>query len=237
MHKYLIHTAIALSMICMCSISTAAEPLFGYIKGRVSVNPGQSRTGWLISFFDANEGPSPFTLEYWRKSDYREHTDADGIFSKQLPEGEYYIVALKKAKGNISGNPEEKDLIYPHGNDKKQKKYTVTAGKTTDIGIISSAVPFQKKWAPQGKTGIKGNVLDANGKPLEGKNVYFYPKFGKEIPLYGADNKTDKNGAYLVRVPEGGNYYLIVSGYRHPVAVLVKTGEITKGVEIRVPEM
>ncbi len=231
MNKYLMCSVIALSLFLIIGLSAAEEAGYGHIKGRIAVEGEESAYGWLIKFFNAVTGPSPFTLEYWRISDFRERTDEFGGFLKELPEGEYYIVALKRSADN-SGNPKVGDLIYPRADDIEQKRITVLAGETTDIGVISDAVPFRKEWAAQGRTGIEGRVLDNDGKPLVNESVRVYTKPGMEKPSFAADNKTDDDGKFVLRLPEGGEYYFIVRGYRVPDPVTVKTGEMTGGVKI-----
>ena len=101
-----------------------------------------------------------------------------------------------------------------------------------DIAIISGAVPFRKEWAVQVKTGIEGTVLDAEGKPVEGVLVFAALRPEVEIPLY-ASRDTDKDGKYVIGLPEGGQYYVSVWKEK-PITVTVKRGEITKGIDISV---
>lgn len=225
-----------IGLFLMLGVVAAEESGYGHITGSVGTTGGQGPTDWTLSIFDAKAGPSPYTLEYWRVPEYVIRAADDGSFSIRLPEGAYYMVALKKRAKSKAGNPEEGDLIFPPGNEKDPLQYVVRAGETIHADVISKAVPFRKEWAAQGKTGIEGAILDRQGNPVKGAKVFAHQTPGKEIPLFVSDNITGEDGKYIVRVPEGGQYYLIVKKYRNPDAVTVKTGEMTKGIDVRLPE-
>lgn len=217
---------------------TAQETREGYITGKIMAGGGEAISGWRLRFFDMKTGPTPFTHEYWRVPDYIVRSADDGSFSARLPEGTYLLIVIKERAGKKHGLPEEGDFIYPPMDEREPMPYIVRAGETTDIGVISGAVPFKKEWAAQGKTGIEGAILDVNGKPVEGELVFAAPTPGAESPLF-VSSSTGKDGKYILKVSEGGRYYLSVRGYRHPIAVTVKTGEITRGIDInltRTPE-
>jgi hypothetical protein len=130
----------------------------------------------------------------------------------------------------------------------------VSLSKVRDdhIGTIAEAAPFKRAVEHgDGVTTIEGVVRDPEGKAVRGAVVFCYnkpPARGK--PLFVSD-KTGDDGKYILRVSEGGKYYLkvrdvygggppkggeIVGAYWQgvPVEASVKTGEITKGVDIRV---
>ncbi len=237
MRKYLFYAIINIVFLFTCSIAIANDIKYGNITGVVDAGDEESAEKWLVMFYDADAGPAPITTEYWRALDYSKRTSENGSFTAQLPEGKYYVVALKKSSAS-SGNPHMGDLIYPPGNIRERMQYIVKAGETTDIGVITGAVPFKEEWFAQGKTGVEGFVLDDNGKPLEGLRIRVYTKPKKKIPHYIADRPSDANGKFTIRVPEGGEYYLKMWdkknpwGYAIPDAVTVKTGEMTKGVKV-----
>jgi hypothetical protein len=232
MKQWMVLTFLAFCLIGIVSAVTAQEKREGFITGKVVAQRGTEVSGWTIRFFDMNAGPTPFTREYGRVPDYIVRSGDDGVFSAKLREGIYHVVALQKAPGKRSRPPEAGDLIYPPMDGRELQPYNVKAGETIDIGAISGAVPFRKEWVVQVKTGIEGTVLDIEGKPVEGVMVFAAPAPGVEIPLY-ASGDTGKDGKYILGVPEGGRYYVNV--WREaPLAVAVKKGQITRGVDIRV---
>jgi hypothetical protein len=185
---------------------------------------------WRVRFYDAQAGPTPFTTEYGRVPDFIVRSEDDGGFTAKLPEGIYHMMALKKGPGKRLGPAEEGDLMYPPLGSTDPEPYVVKAGETTDIGVISGAVPFKKEWDVQAKTGIEGKVLDKEGKPVEGVLVFAALRPDVEIPLY-ASRVTDKDGKYVIGLPDGGQYYVSVWKEK-PLTVTVKRGEITQGIKI-----
>lgn len=78
------------------------------------------------------------------------------------------------------------------------------------------------------------SFFDQTGKPIKGKLVIASPSETMGQPLFLSDSRTGKNGEYIVRVPEGGIYYVRVKGQQQPVVnTTVMGGEVTKGVNIR----
>jgi len=189
-------------------------------------------SGGTVNFFEATL-PSPFTGEFWRYPDYFEILPEDGSFSLELPAGAYYMMAVKNIARHKPGPPEAGDLIYPAGDNKTPRTYIVRAGETTDIGVISDAVPFKKEWLVKGRTGIEGFVLDWDGKPYEGVLVLASDDAAMKRTLFVSDSRTGKNGNYILRVPQGGRYYLRVKGQKDIILpVTVIEGEMTKGVAV-----
>jgi len=219
----------------MVSVATAQKKGEGYITGKMVTTGGEAMSGWRIRFFDT-AGPSPFTHEYWRVPDYIVRSADDGSFSARLPEGTYYMETINKVDEKKFSPPEEGYLIYPPMDAGETKTYRVKAGETTNIGLISGAVPFKKEWAARGKTGIEGVVLDMQGNPVERVLVFASHTPTMDDPLFVSDRETGTDGKYVLRVPERGQYYLSVHltimGEK-PIAVTVNTGEMTKGVDLR----
>ncbi len=227
----------------------------GAISGQLMIKNGGPMSGGSVFIFNDATGPPPSKEKYWRVPDYIAPIDNDGRFSVELPEGKYYLGAIKRIseKKNI-GPPEEGDFFFAGADEKGMPKaYIIKKGEGTDIGVISEAVPFKRAIVKlrNGITAIEGTVLDTDGKPVEGALVFAYTTptmVGK--PIF-ASEKTGKDGKYILRVHEGGKYYLkvrdiygggppvsgaIIGGYGQeaPVAVAVKTGESTKGIDINV---
>jgi hypothetical protein len=178
-----------------------------------------------------------------------------GVFSLELPPGKYYLGALKRisAEKNV-GPPAEGDyFLRAQDTTGDPKAFIVRKGETTDIGTIADASPFKRSVVnySEGITTIEGVVRDSEGKAVMGAVVFAYNKpAARGKPLFVSD-KTGNDGKYILRVSEGGKYYLkvrdvygggppkggeIVGTYWQgvPVEASVKTGEITRGVAIQI---
>jgi hypothetical protein len=217
----------------LLNIATAQGSGDGLVTGRILTIDGKPLSGGGIYFFDTT-GASPFTHEYWRLAEYSAPLGDDGSFSTPIPAGTYYVMARKKNDPERIGPPQKGDLIYPPSDGREPKPCVVKASETMDMGTISEAVPLNEDWAIQGKTGIAGTVLDANGKPVEGRSVIasVSPSVGQL--RFSALRRSGKDGKYVIMVPEDGQYYLVVMGRRDSLtSSAVTTGQKTEGVDIR----
>ena len=234
MRRWIFLVSFVFCLLLVASGVTALEKGTGIITGKIMSAGGEALSGGYVKFFDAAKGYSPFTHEYWRSADYYFRIEDDGSFSAALPEGDYYLMAVKMKKGKKAAcPPEEGDFVYPPF-EGTQETYAVKSGETKDLNLISRAVPFKKEWSANGKTGIQGIVLDNNGKPLEGKLVIAFDADFSEKPFFSSDSRTDRDGAYVLRTPEGGKFNVRVMGYKQPVVTAtVQTGKITEGIDIK----
>ena len=226
----------------------------GTISGQLMIKDDVPMSGGRVFFFKDTSGPPPSQEKYWRVPDYIVDIDNNGRFSAVLSEGKYYLGAVKTISGEKIGPPKEGDIFYAGVDERgKQKTYIINQGQETDLGVITGAVPFKRSVVKftDGITAIEGTVLDIEGKPVEGALVFAFltpSRIGK--PLF-ASERTGKDGRYIIRVHEGGNYYLkarslyggglpktgeIIGdfGEKGPVAVNVKNGEKLRGVDIKV---
>lgn len=235
MKRWLCLISFGLCLVALTGNVPALEAGQGIVQGKVTGKAGESLSGGTVRFFDMAIGPSPFTHEYWRHPDYFFPIADDGSFSAEIPEGTYSFSAVKMVPGKRAGcPPEEGDFIYPPW-DGTQKSFSVRAGETTDLGVIAGAVAFRKEWAAAGKSGIAGILLDADGRPVDGKIVIASATASMERPYFVSDRRTGSNGAYTLRVPEGGMYHVRVMGYRQPIVpAAVQTGKITRGIDIMI---
>ncbi len=226
----------------------------GAIAGQLMTKGGNPLSGGQVFFFNDASGPPPSAEKYWRIPDYVTRIDENGKFSIELPEGKYYLGAIKRVSGEKIGPPKEGDYFFASTDDKGlPKTYLVRNGVKNDIGKITEALPFQKTAVNVGVeiTAIEGTILDAEGRPVEGAIVFAYrvsTMVGK--PLF-ASERTGKDGHYTLRVYDNGNYYLRVRsvygggppaigevigvyGEKDPVAVSTRRGEKVRGVNISV---
>jgi len=224
----------------------------GQVSGALFTKEGAPMNGGLVYFF-TRTGPLPDPERYWRVPDFMAEIGEKGEFSLELLEGEYYIGAIKRAAGKTeNGPPEIGDLFYK-GVDAngKPSSFIVKKGERTDLGAIRGAVPFKGLPAGNKISAIKGKVITPNGKPVKGALVFAFltPSImGK--PAF-ASYRTGKDGTYVLRVDEGGSFFLrardiygggppvtgaLIGNYggETPQPVVVITGKMTKGINITV---
>lgn len=257
MRKF-VFIAIAVFLLCVpvaLSISHAEDMNTGTISGQLMIKDGAPMSGGLVFLFSVQK-PLPSYDKYWRIPDFVIKMDDKGSFKADVLTGTYCLGAIKRAgmKTQI-GPPVEGDYFFISQDGKgSPKKYTVQEGKTLDIGVIAEALPYKKSVVKEGITAIEGHVFDTDGSPVEGAIVFAsltQTIIGK--PLF-ASEKTAKDGKYLLRVHEGGVYYLItrnVYGGGPPMAgevlsthseksseldlikITVNTGEIKREVDLK----
>jgi len=238
----------------MCVAAPAQEVKKGTITGRIMIKGNGPMAGGMVFVFNDASGPPPSRDKYWRVPDNMVKIDAEGRFSADLPAGKYYLGAKKATAGKDIGPPEEGDLFYAFSEQKGMPKaYTVEEGKKIDVGVIAEATPFRKGSVKydDGITAIEGVIIDGENKPVQGALVFaFLTPSMVGRPLF-ASERTGQDGKYILRVYEGGSYYLRVRslygggppaageiigsyGMEEPVAVAVKSGEKVKDITIKV---
>jgi hypothetical protein len=244
---------ILLLMLIFCVEVTvfADEVKTGILSGTVMIKDGVPMANGVVFIFNSASGPSPSSNMYWRVPDEIVKTDAEGKFLAKLADGTYYIGAIKRKAGEDIGPPREGDMFLPFHGEGSPKAHIVANGSATDLGIITGAYPFKKSSIKtnEGVTAIEGKVTDSSGKPVQHAFVFAFQTpsmVGK--PLFVSE-RTGKNGKYILRVHQGGDYFLKIRntygggamkageimgsyGQENPVAVTAKTGETVKGINI-----
>ncbi len=237
------------------ALTGASAQETGRMVGRVLTEDGKPMSGGSVFFFNDSTGPPPSQEKYWRVPDAVAPIDEEGRFSVELLPGRYFIGAMKRISGEKNiGPPGEGDYFLKEGKVRnKPKKFIVRHGETNDIGTIAEGAPFKRAMVKYRDeiTAIQGIVHDTEGKPVEGVVVFGYRESAaRGRPLFASD-KTDKRGEYILRVSEGGKYYLKVrDGYGSgppkngeissnywqgvPVEASATTRETTQGVDISV---
>lgn len=244
---------VAAVLFCMSTAVFAEDVRTGTITGKMMVKNGGPLANGVVFFFNEASGPPPSPEKYWRVPDEIVGTDGEGNFKAVLVEGKYYLGASKRKSGQEVGPPQEGDYFLPVMEEKGvSKAFRVDKGKMADIGTIAEAVPFSRATIKTKNdiTAIEGTITDAEGKPLERAMVFAFltpAMVGK--PLFVSE-RTGKDGKYLLRVNQGGGYYLkirdvygggapkvgeIMGGYGQdkPMPVTVKTGTTVKGIDIK----
>lgn len=238
--------------------ASAQEIGKGKIAGKLMLEDGSPMSGGSVFFFNDATGPRPSEERYWRVPDAVAPIGDGGRFSMELLPGKYYLGAMKRISDEKNVGPPGEGDYFLKGQDAmgNPKPFFVKKSETTDIGTIAGGAPFKRAVVKYGEgiTWIEGVVRDPDGKPVEGAAVFGYKKSAaRGRPLFASD-KTGKDGKYLLRVDAGGKYYLkvrdvygggppvngaIVGNYwqEGPVEASVRTGEVTKGVDIKVTRL
>lgn len=220
----------------------------GTLSGQVIEKGGGPLHDGMVFFFNSAEGPAPSSTHYWRLPSEAFRIDKNGRFTAELIEGQYYLGAMKKLSGELFGPPAEGDLFFISQDEQgKPKLHSVKKQETRDLGILA-AIPFRRsQLAKEGITSIAGVVKDADGRPMEGVLVFAFVTQSMVGRPYFVSDKTDADGRYLMRVHEGGKYFLRVRGnygggppaagepmgvYGEREPVTVKTDEHLKGIDI-----
>ena len=185
----------------------------GTIYGQIKI-PGRTPTDLAMVFlFDAANGPPPSREKYWRVPDFIEALDKDGAFSLEVPEGTYYFIASKRAADSEMGPPQEGDYFYFNGDAKGNPlPLIVIKGTKLNVGVISGAYPYSRSMLlrDKGITMIEGVVQDTKGKPVQSVLVFAYTTAATQgRPLFVSE-RTDKDGKFILRVHDGGTFYLLV---------------------------
>lgn len=245
-------SVIILSLI-LCSSVFAADKIqaigTGSITGKIAVKEKGAMPGGTVFFFNEASGPPPSATKYWRVPTHAFELDENGGFNAVLPEGKYYMGATRKLSGEKLGPPQDGDFFFINQDEKGNPKlHTIMQAKPVDVGVISEAQIFNRKsLVTEGITSIQGTVFDAKGSPVEGMLVFaFSTPTMIGIPLYVSD-RSDKDGKYLLRLADGGTYYLRARAsygggppsaeqsmgiYKKGQPLIITAGEVKKGIDI-----
>lgn len=129
-------------------------------------------------------------------------TDAEGIYSIELPPGAYFLVAAKSAGESLSGLAKGDLFCYYGGNPVR-----VEPGRTVNVGF--NLVRVSDDPAPVLPQGVSGFVRDEKGEPLSGGTVYFYksPAEGfRGIPGFFA--RIGPDGSFRARLRKGSFFVI-----------------------------
>ena len=179
-------------------------------------------------------------------------TGPDGGFDIELPDGEYVVVARKRAGGEESGP------VVAGDNRSEFIEVTVEGGVVQMQISAPLKIGDQRSFsgdADVSNTGLSGRVLDSDGQPVEGARVHVYDHVQmSERPKYVSE-KTGPDGSYLIYLPAGGTYYLAArdkfggppklgdlygrydKGTIEPSAVVIKQGELLEDINITVTKV
>jgi hypothetical protein len=179
-------------------------------------------------------------------------TANDGKFDMELPDGDYVVVARKRAKGDETGP------VVAGDNRSEFIKVSVLGGVVEMQISAPLKIGDQRNFTGDidtTKTGLSGLVLNSDGQPVAEARVHVYDHVQmSERPKFVSE-KTGPDGRYLIYLPAGGTYYLAArdkfggppklgdlygrydKGTIEPSAVVVKEGQLLQQVDITVTKV
>ncbi len=106
----------------------------GTVTGKIMAGDTIPLSFGQVMFYDVAAGPPPLPNKYERIPDISKTIDAKGNFTVELPEGRYYVGAIKRLSGERFGPPQEGDYIVRILDEKgKPKEYHVKAGTLLEL--------------------------------------------------------------------------------------------------------
>lgn len=145
-------------------------------------------------------------------TDWVSHGSAeDGTYKLDLPPGEYYIGARKRANG-LNYGPLYRGDFYDHRY--AIKGITIRKGKYKNLDFelkeLKEPMFFQGLTAAEKvtDTGIRGKLLNENGEHIPGSFVMGYSDDDMQRAPDFASTLTDDDGNYTLYLPKGGRYWL-----------------------------
>ena len=234
----------------------SAEEGKGFIKGRALLPSGKPMQNALVLCYLKQNGPPPLPERYWRVPDAVVPVEADGKYTVELSEGEYYVGLIgRKSAELVPGPPLEGDiLILLKDKSEEPEIIKVSAGITVDTGVQKGSIYRKSARKNIKSTTVEGSVKLPDGKPVSGAFVFAFhsPERGSR-PVFASD-KTDRSGKYVLRVDGDGVFYLKardiygggkpqpgqlhgIYGGDEAAPVATKTGSKLKGIDIVVDQI
>jgi hypothetical protein len=183
------------------------------ISGQVMITGNTPMVNGMVLLFSKSMGPPPSKDKYWRVPDLISPTGVDGKFSLDVPEGTYYLQVTQKNPESETGPPKDSELFYFHADaEGNPRPLIITPGTRLNLGVLTGAYLFTPDMIQRDKgiTAVEGVVSDMEGKPVERALVFAHlSRAATGRPVFVSD-RTDKNGRYLLRLHDGGSFYLKV---------------------------
>lgn len=135
-------------------------------------------------------------------------TAADGGFLLDLPPGDYYLVARKRAGGGIAGPLRKGDAFGYYA----ANPVTVVPGRLARVAIPVTVLRLRNAPAYSGESTaaafVEGRILGRDGRPRRGVYAALYDNPDLlNRPVFLSD-VTGDDGRYRLPVPAPGTYYL-----------------------------
>ena len=181
------------------------------ISGQLMVGKTPMINGFVF-LYDKSLGPPPSYVRYWRIPDKTFLVENDGKFSFEVQAGTYYLQATQKHPDADMGPAKVDEFNYIYGDTEgNHLPLIVTTGEELNLGVLSSFLVSPKlQQFDKGITAIEGTVSNLEGKPVVGVMVFAYLSMNTTGKPVFVSTATDINGKYLLRVHDGGTFYLKV---------------------------
>ena len=222
---------------------TASDGERSGVEGVVAVNGEPLDGAVLFVYLDAND--------YFRGLGYymSPPTGVNGSFKLRLPEGTYYIIARKRMGGGVAGPLKEGDFFgYLDTNPVVVRKGLIKHVTLPMVRKVEKGTP-----GAQGRTAVEGVIVDPSGKPVQGAYACLYKKSEMVDRPAHVSAPTGPDGKFAVELPLGGTFYVgarsVIGSPIEPGqlwgrysgnpehSVTVETGEVVKGLEVKVDKV
>ncbi len=209
--RRLLTCLLALSLLTACSPAVKNQTKYSDGKGSSGVTgkvtlkkDGKPLEGAYVNIYPSHApnllGPSTYISS---------PTGKDGEYQIIVPPGSYYIVARKRASGMATGALSPGDYFSADA----RMLIEIKADKLAHVDlpmVYMSAPMFFKQGGGAIATdyGVKGRILDTEGKPQAGAFAIAYKDADiQRLPDF-ASTLTDEKGEFILYLPAGGEYYL-----------------------------
>jgi hypothetical protein len=136
-------------------------------------------------------------------------TGADGRYNIDVPPGQYFVVARKRASGMATGPISTGDYFSEDARLLTEIKADKQA--VVDLPMLKMTAPMffkQGGAATVTETGIAGVLVNAAGQPMPGGFAIAYTTSDiQRLPDF-ASSLTNEKGEFILYLPKGGEYYL-----------------------------
>ncbi|MBI5417979.1 hypothetical protein HZA55_08555 [Candidatus Poribacteria bacterium] len=136
-------------------------------------------------------------------------TDAEGNYAIEAVPGQYFIAAIKRKNGAITGVIEKDDCFGYFGGNPiyvlKDKIVNINLNLTQKIAVQEKNIPSKN----EKKCGIKGKIM-FKGEPLSDAFAYVYKNTANHLKgaVAALSEPTANDGTFTIDVP-AGTYYLL----------------------------
>jgi hypothetical protein len=170
---------------------------------------GSPISGAIVIVFDLKNGPPPDSEKYFRTPDYVEDTTTDGNFRIVLPQGEYFIGAIKRRDGS-GGPPSEGDIFFVLKDESlKLRSIQVPSKGLVELGDIAAGKIHRPVSDPLIPLAIvSGTVRDKHGKTVKDVTVAAVPLHQRLKNAFYFSQDTGREGTFKLKLPSGRVYIL-----------------------------
>jgi len=195
---------VALCLLCAgCAASSFSSSASTGIAGRVQAPAGDGIEHTVVYAYrnpaSGLRGPADFAAP----------VDEQGEYFLDLVEGRYFLVARRRsAPGQDEGPPRPGDVwaMHPH-NPLEVRRGRVTKA---DFQLPRSAHREPVAALARSDTALRGQLLDKNGRLLEGVVVLAYRSEEARGRPDHLSQATGPDGRFVLYLPQGGRYCLLV---------------------------